>query len=136
MQGMSGNKEMYFWFYISTYIFSMSKLKHRQVPGRPGRCGAQRGGGARPGQADQGAESPGNVPFCLPKMPDIIAVNDISKTRTKAILRKPVEERSHSRFIFPGHALHEKCLQRQIAVGTRVSSQERRALFVLLINRG
>ena len=37
---------------------------------------------------------------------------------------------------FPGHALHEKGLQRQIGVGTLVSSQERRALAVPLINRG
>ena len=36
---------------------------------------------------------------------------------------------------FPGHALHEKGLQRQIGVGTLVSSQERRALAVLVINR-
>ena len=35
----------------------------------------------------------------------------------------------------PGHALHEKGLQRQIGVGTLVSSQERRALVVPLINR-
>ena len=31
--------------------------------------------------------------------------------------------------VFPGHALHEKSLQRQIGVGTLISSQERRALF-------
>ena len=37
---------------------------------------------------------------------------------------------------FPGLALHEKGLQRQIGVGTLLSSQERRALFVPLINRG
>ena len=36
----------------------------------------------------------------------------------------------------PGHALHEKGLQRQIGDGTLVSSQERRALAVPLINRG
>ena len=36
----------------------------------------------------------------------------------------------------PGHALHEKGLQRQIGDGTLVSTQERRALFVPLINRG
>ena len=36
----------------------------------------------------------------------------------------------------PGHALHEKGLQRQIAVGTLVNSQQRRALLVPLINRG
>ena len=36
----------------------------------------------------------------------------------------------------PGHALHEKGLQRQIGVGTLFSSQERRALAVPLINRG
>ena len=36
----------------------------------------------------------------------------------------------------PGHAVHEKGLQRQIGVGTLVSSQERRALAVPLINRG
>ena len=36
----------------------------------------------------------------------------------------------------PGHALHEKGLQRQIGVGTLVSSQERRALAVPLISRG
>ena len=35
----------------------------------------------------------------------------------------------------PGHALHEKGLQRQIGVVTLVSSQERRALAVSLINR-
>ena len=38
--------------------------------------------------------------------------------------------------IIPGHALHEKGSQRQIGVGTQVSSQERKALFVPLINRG
>ena len=37
--------------------------------------------------------------------------------------------------IIPRHALHEKGLQRQISVGTLVSSQERRALAVPLINR-
>ena len=37
---------------------------------------------------------------------------------------------------FPGHALHEKGLYRQIAVGTLVNSQERRALAVPRINRG
>ena len=35
----------------------------------------------------------------------------------------------------PGHALHEKGLQRQIGVVTLVSSQERRALAVPLVNR-
>ena len=35
----------------------------------------------------------------------------------------------------PGHALHEKGLQRQIGVGTVVSSQERRALLVPRLNR-
>ena len=36
---------------------------------------------------------------------------------------------------FPGHALHEKRLQRQIGVGPLVSSQEQRALLVPVINR-
>ena len=36
---------------------------------------------------------------------------------------------------FPGHALHEKGLQRQIAVGTLVNSQQRRALAVPVMNR-
>ena len=36
---------------------------------------------------------------------------------------------------FPGHALHEKGLQRQIGVGTLVSNQERSAPAVPLINR-
>ena len=36
---------------------------------------------------------------------------------------------------FPGHALHEKGLQRQIGVGTLLSSQKRRALFVPRFNR-
>ena len=36
---------------------------------------------------------------------------------------------------FPGHALHEKGLQRQIGVVTLVSSQERRALAVPRMNR-
>ena len=38
-------------------------------------------------------------------------------------------------FLIPGHALHEEGLHRQIGVGTLVSSQEQRALIVLLINR-
>ena len=40
-----------------------------------------------------------------------------------------------SRCHFPGHALHEKNLQRQIGVGTLVSSQEQRALLIPVINR-
>ena len=35
----------------------------------------------------------------------------------------------------PGHALHEKGLQRQIDVGTLVNSQQRRALAVPRLNR-
>ena len=35
----------------------------------------------------------------------------------------------------PGHAMHEKGLQRQIAVGTLVNSQQRRALAVSQLNR-
>ena len=38
--------------------------------------------------------------------------------------------------VVPGHALHEKGLQRHNGVGPLVSSQEERALAVLLINRG
>ena len=38
--------------------------------------------------------------------------------------------------VVPGHALHEKGLQRQIAVGTLVNSQQRRALAVPRLNRG
>ena len=39
-------------------------------------------------------------------------------------------------FMFiPGHALHEKGLQRQKGVGPLVSSQEKRELLILLINR-
>ena len=38
-------------------------------------------------------------------------------------------------FMIPGHALHETGSQRQIGVVTLVSSQERRALAVPLINR-
>ena len=37
--------------------------------------------------------------------------------------------------VVPGHALHEKGLQRQIAVGTLVNSQQRRALAVPRLNR-
>ena len=37
---------------------------------------------------------------------------------------------------FPGHALHEKGLQRQIDFGTLVNSQQRRTLAVPVINRG
>ena len=36
---------------------------------------------------------------------------------------------------FPGHALHDKGLQRQKGVGPLVNSQGRRALFVPVINR-
>ena len=38
-------------------------------------------------------------------------------------------------YCIPGHALHEKGLQRQIAVGTLVNSQQRRALAVPQLNR-
>ena len=38
--------------------------------------------------------------------------------------------------VFPGHALHEKSLQRQIGVGTLVSSPEHRVLLVPRFNRG
>ena len=38
-------------------------------------------------------------------------------------------------FMFSGHALHKKGLQRQIGVGTLVSNQERRAPLVPRINR-
>ena len=38
--------------------------------------------------------------------------------------------------IIPGHALHEKGLQRQKNVGPLVGSQEQRALLVPLITRG
>ena len=41
-----------------------------------------------------------------------------------------------ARIVFPGHALHEKGLQRQKSAGPLVSSQEERALLVPLINRG
>ena len=37
---------------------------------------------------------------------------------------------------FPGHALHEKGLQRQTGVVPLVGSQEQRALLGPLINRG
>ena len=37
--------------------------------------------------------------------------------------------------VFPGHALHEKGLQRQIGIGPLVGSQERRALLVPVLNR-
>ena len=38
--------------------------------------------------------------------------------------------------LIPGHALHEKGLQRQKSFGPLVSSQHERALLVPLINRG
>ena len=41
----------------------------------------------------------------------------------------------HVKTLFPGHALHEKGLQRHIAVGTLFNSQQRRALAVLRLNR-
>ena len=44
--------------------------------------------------------------------------------------------RTVSSIRFPGHALHEKGLQRQIGVGTLASSKERRALLVPRLNRG
>ena len=37
--------------------------------------------------------------------------------------------------IIPGHALHEKCLQRQKGVVPLVGSQEQRALIAPLVNR-
>ena len=47
----------------------------------------------------------------------------------------PVVYQSFGFHKFPGHALHEKGLQRQISVGTLVNSQQRRALAVPVINR-
>ena len=38
--------------------------------------------------------------------------------------------------LFPGHALHEKGLERQMGDGKPVNSQEQRALLILLINCG
>ena len=42
---------------------------------------------------------------------------------------------SETRIEIPGHAMHEKGLQRQIAVGTLFNSQQRRALAVPRLNR-
>ena len=46
--------------------------------------------------------------------------------------RRPILRARKSKI--PGHALHEKGLQRQIGVGTLVNSQQRRALAVPVIN--
>ena len=64
---------------------------------------------------------------------------------TKSAFRPADLPRLHRRFCSsvgvnyvrtPGHALHEKGLQRQIGGGTLVSSHEQRALFVPRLNRG
>ena len=39
-------------------------------------------------------------------------------------------------FFIPGHAFYKKGLQKQISIGTIVSSQERRGLFVLVKTGG
>ena len=49
--------------------------------------------------------------------------------------RQSIVERAVFKVRFPGHALHEKGLQRQKSVGPLVSSQEERALLVPVINR-
>ena len=48
----------------------------------------------------------------------------------------PGPARSRGYALIPGHALHEKGLQRQKGVGPLVSSQEQRALLVPRFNRG
>ena len=53
-------------------------------------------------------------------------------TRASRVSTLPSHQRGEN---VPGHALHEKGLQRQVAVGTLVSSQQRRALAVPLTNR-
>ena len=59
----------------------------------------------------------------------------VKQYRVKKYIKKLSIKEQRTHFV-PGHALHEKGLQRQISVVTLVSSQERRALFVPLINRG
>ena len=49
--------------------------------------------------------------------------------------RRPAQSRPWY-VLVPGHALHEKGLQRQKGAGPLVSSQEERALAAPLINRG
>ena len=45
------------------------------------------------------------------------------------------DNRKTTTLAIPGHALHDKGVQRQIGVGTLVSSKERRAAVVPVINR-
>ena len=67
-----------------------------------------------------------NKGLLLPAQADALAFNS-------AWHRPALHLEKH--FLIPGHALHEKGLQRQKSVGTLVSNQERRALAVPLINR-
>ena len=64
----------------------------------------------------------------------------VSSQEQRAVVAPRMNQMSNVVFVslsvFPGHALHEKSLQRQIGVGTLVNSQQRRALAVPVINRG
>ena len=56
-------------------------------------------------------------------------------SRGKTAYQPQVNRSFRSSVVFPGHALHEKGLQRQKGVVPLVGSQEQRALLVPLINR-
>ena len=81
----------------------------------PGRAGPSRSLPARPGLAPPMRRPAPTRPWCVRVLDS-----------TGLITAAPG---------IPGHALPEKGLQRQIGVGTLVSSQERRALFVPRFNR-
>ena len=72
------------------------------------------------------------IALLLPCLLSPVPGGNLSKLDAVSSLSVSGVPRSH----FPGHALHEKVLQRQIGVGKLVSIQERRALLVPVINRG
>ena len=62
-----------------------------------------------------------------------------TKSTSRPAVRRVINRSSTGRCVppsVPGHALHEKGLQKQISDGTLVSNKERRALAVPVINRG
>ena len=78
------------------------------------------------------------VVFCAKKFVSVLSARPASPSRlaVRRLSRLAYNVAAFDIRHVPGYALHEKGLQRQTGVGTLVSSQERRAIAVSVINRG
>ena len=100
------------------------EAKSRQVKSRQ----------SKPNQSKSCHFMPSNIMSCLVRFKQVksdrVTSSHVGSCHAMLCLLLPFRLR------FPGHALHEKGFKRQIGVGTLVSSQERRALAVPLVNCG